>query len=249
MRRRRVLGALAAVPLGALLLTGVPSVPTTPATAAPGAHLAADYPWTVYHGNALGSGADTSGVTFSPATPAWTSPNLDGQLFGEPLEVGGRVFVATENDNVYALAANSGAVLWKANVGAPVPSIDLCGGDITPNVGITGTPVIDPSRDEIFVVADEFSLGTPFFTHMLVALNIFTGAILFQQPVDPPGQDPRNLLQRTGLNLSDGNVVFGFGGNSSDCGTYNGWVVSTPEGGGQPSYFPTTGPRAVWFSR
>ena len=251
MRRRRVIGALAAVPLGALLLTGVPSVPTTPATAAPGAHLAADYPWTVYHGNALGSGADTSGVTFSPATPAWTSPNLDGQLFGEPLEVGGRVFVATENDNVYALAANSGAVLWKANVGAPVPSIDLCGGDITPNVGITGTPVIDPSRDEIFVVADEFSLGTPFFTHMLVALNIFTGAILFQQPVDPPGQDPRNLLQRTGLNLSAGNVVFGFGGNSSDCGTYNGWVVSTPEGGGQASYYPTTtegnGKGAVWM--
>ena len=47
----------------------------------------------------------------SAGDPAWTSPVLDGQVYGEPLEATGRVFVATENDTVYALAADTGAVL------------------------------------------------------------------------------------------------------------------------------------------
>jgi hypothetical protein len=249
MRWRSILGVPATALLGFVLLAAVPAPPAAPATAAAGAHAAPDFPWTVYHGNALGSGADTSGVTFSPATHAWTSPPLDGQLYGEPLEIGGRVFVATENDNVYALAANNGAVLWETNVGVPVPMGDLPCGDIGPNVGITGTPVIDPSRNEIFVVADEVVFG--FVHHLLYGLNISTGAQELQTLVDPPGQTPQNLLQRTGLNLDDGNVVFGLGGNANDCGTYNGFVVAAPEGGGPPTYFSTTGSEgngkgAVW---
>ena len=47
---------------------------------------------------------------------------LDGQVFGEPLEATGRVYVATENDTVYALAANTGAVVWSSHVGTPVPA-------------------------------------------------------------------------------------------------------------------------------
>ncbi len=76
----------------------------------------------MYHGNPLGTGADLSGVTFSPPNHAWTSPVLDGQVYGEPLEATGRVYVATENDTIYALAANTGAVLWSSHVGTPVPS-------------------------------------------------------------------------------------------------------------------------------
>ena len=90
-----------------------------------GPHVDPTTSWTVYHGNPLGTGADTSGVTFSPPTPAWTSPHLDGQVYGEPLEATGRVFVATENDTVYALAADTGAVLWSTHLGTPVPSGDL----------------------------------------------------------------------------------------------------------------------------
>jgi hypothetical protein len=187
----------------------------------------------------LGTGADTSGVTFSPATHAWTSPVLDGQLYGEPLELGGRVFVATENDTLYALAADSGAVLWSAHVGAPVPSGDLPCGDIAPSVGITGTPVVDAARGEIFAVADEMVNGAP--AHMLVGRNIFTGAGMLDQPVDPPGQGPAAILQRTGLNLSDGDVVFGYGGNNGDCSTYHGWIASVSEGGGPARYFNVTG--------
>ncbi len=115
----------------------------------------------MYHGNPLGTGADSSGVTFNPPNPAWKSPVLDGQIYGEPLEATGRVFVATENDTVYALAANTGAVLWSTHVGTPVPSGDLPCGDISPTVGITGTPVVDVARGEIFAVADELSNGTP----------------------------------------------------------------------------------------
>ena len=191
----------------------------------------------MYHANPLGTGDDTSGVTFNPPSPAWTSPQVDGQIYGEPLEATGRVFVATENNTVYALAANTGTVLWSTHLGTPVPSGDLPCGDISPTVGITGTPVVDVGRGEIFAVADELVGGAP--EHVLVGLNLYTGASLLAQRVDPPGQGPAAILQRTGLNLSNGNVVFGFGGNSGDCSTYSGWVVSVPEGGGPTGYYQT----------
>ena len=256
--------ALAAAVGGAsLFLVGmVAAVPAAPAGAAPSVAAAASAPdrgaaqrpsnngsassWTVYHGDALGSGVDTSGVTFSPPNAAWTSPVLDGDLFGEPLEATGRVYVATENDTLYALAANTGAILWSTNVGTAVPSTDLACGDITPTVGITGTPVIDTARQEIYAVADELVNGT--IAHHLVGLNMYTGALELDQPVDPPGSSPPNELQRTGLNLDDGNVVFGEGGNAGTCYPYHGWVISVPEGGGTPAFYNTTGstPNGVW---
>ncbi len=243
---RRVLlscGAVAAlVALTAGLLTA------SPATASVRPHLTGDHPWTVYHGNPQGTGVDTSGVTFNPPASAWTSPVLDGQLYGEPLEATGRVFVATENDTVYALAADTGAVLWSTHVGTAVPSGDLPCGDISPTLGITGTPVVDTARDEVFAVADELVDGAP--EHVLVGLDIYSGATLLSQPVDPPGQDPATILQRTGLNLSDGNVVFGYGGNAGDCGSYHGYIVSVPEGGGPIGVYNTTSngqQGAVWM--
>ena len=197
---------------------------------ATGAATTSPSDWTVYHGSAAGTGVDTSGTTFSPASAAWTSPSLDGQLYGEPLEATGRVFAATENDTVYALAAQTGAVLWSTHLGAPVPSGDLPCGDISPTVGITGTPVVDAGRGEVFVVADELVNGSP--EHVLAGLNLYTGAVILTQPVDPPGALTSAILQRTGLALDDGSVVFGYGGNDGDCSTYHGWVVSVPEGGG-----------------
>jgi hypothetical protein len=231
-----------------MLLTGLIGATALQAAADGVAHVNATASWTVYHGNALGTGADTSGVTFSPPNPAWKSPVLDGQVYGEPLEATGRVFVATENDTVYALAADTGAVLWSTHVATPVPSGDLPCGDIGPQVGITGTPVVDAARGEIFAVADEDAGGSP--SHVLVGLNIYTGTVDLNVPVNPPGQDPADILQRTGLNLSNGNVVFGYGGNDGDCATYSGWVGSVPEGGGSPSYYqavPIGHDGAVWM--
>ncbi len=224
------------------------ATPAAPSGAANLPHVNAAASWTVYHGDPLGSGADTSGVTFSPATGAWTSPALDGQLYGEPLEAAGRVYAATENDTVYALAADSGQVLWSTHVGTPVPSGDLPCGDISPTVGITGTPVVDAGRGEIFAVADELVGGTP--AHFLIGLNMYSGVVLLDQAVDPPGQDPAAILQRTGLNLSDGNVVFGYGGNFGDCSTYHGYIVGVPEGGGAMRVYNATAngtQGAVWM--
>jgi hypothetical protein len=225
-----------------MTLTVATGLAVAPATATVRPHLTGDVPWTVYHADPLGTGVDTSGVTFDPPSTAWTSDELDGNLYGEPLEVTGRVFVATENDTVYALAANTGAVLWSTHLATPVPSGDLPCGNISPTVGITGTPVIDTARHEIYAVADELAGGSP--AHFLVGLDIYSGAVLLNEPVGPPGQDQATILQRTGLNLDDGDVVFGYGGNSGDCGSYHGWIVSVPDGGGSPAYFDTTGTTA-----
>ena len=61
------------------------------------------------------------------------------------------------------------------------------------------------------------------------------------------------MLQRTGLNLDDGNVVFGLRWQRRGLRAYHGWIVSVPEGGGTPGYFDTTGSTpngtqgAVWM--
>ncbi len=111
--------------------------------------------WTVYHHDVAGTGVGEPVTAVNTSARAWTSPTLDGEIYGEPLVSLGRIYVATENDTVYALSSATGRVVWATHVGTPVPSRSLPCGDIGPTVGITGTPVIDQSRGEIFVVADE----------------------------------------------------------------------------------------------
>lgn len=224
---------LAGIATLAVLLVELPaSAATTTTTTAPSTDSTS---WTVYHGDPLGSGVAGSIASVSLTDPAWTSPALDGSLYGEPLVSGGRVVVATENDTVYALSATTGAVAWSTHVGTPVPSSSLPCGDITPTVGITGTPVIDPARNEVFVVADELVNQAP--AHELVGLDLATGKVELTQDVDPPGSTTSALLQRTGLALDASRVVFGYGGNYGDCSTYHGWVESVPEAGGAAKYF------------
>jgi outer membrane protein assembly factor BamB len=204
----------------------------------------------VYHGNPAGTGVAPAVTAVETTTRAWTSPALDGQIYGEPLVYAGRVYVATENDTVYALSAATGSVSWSRHLGRPVPAASLACGNISPSVGITGTPVIDASRDEIFVVADVLAGRSP--VHRLVALSAGTGAVEMSQDVDPPGADPAALLQRTGLTLDSGQVVFGLGGNFGDCGSYRGRVVAVPETGGTARYFtvdaaPEQSQGAVWM--
>jgi outer membrane protein assembly factor BamB len=206
--------------------------------------------WTVYHDDPAGSGVAARVGSVDTAARAWTSPTLDGQLYGEPLVLADRVYVATENDTVYALSAATGAIVWTAQLGRPVPAARLPCSDISPVVGITGTPVIDPARREIFVVADELVNGTP--AHMLTGLNTTSGQVVLSQDVDPPGQIPANLLQRTALTLDDGRVYWGFGGNDGDCGKYRGRVVGVPESGGIARFFtadaaPGENNGAVWM--
>ena len=191
--------------------------------------------WPSYHGDAIANGDAPAGIDLSPPTHAWTSPVLDGEIYGEPLVQDGRVVVATENDTVYSLNVRSGTLLWATHIGAPVPSSELPCGDIAPVVGITSTPVVDPARGEVFVVADEVAGAGA--SHHLVGLSLSTGAVELNQPIDPPGSQPLNQLQRPGLALADGEVIVGFGGNDGDCAFYHGWVAAVPEQGGPSHYF------------
>lgn len=216
-----------------VVASAVPTLAARPALAAPS-------DWPVYHQDSLGSGVDPSGTSLTSATAAWTSVPFDGQIYGEPLVEAGLVIAATENNTVYALAANTGTVVWQTHIATSVPSGDLPCGNISPTVGITSTPVIDPTLGEIFVVDDESTAGNG-ASHHLVGINLSTGAILLDQAVDPPGSHPLYQLQRPGLTLDNGQVIIGFGGNSGDCETgsnpYHGWLVAVPETGGSMRTF------------
>jgi hypothetical protein len=263
-RPRRVARIPSRVTIGAALLVSCVTVALLPgsflasaagaagaAARATSAHTVFGTDWPVYHQDGQGSGVDPTNTDLSPATAAWTSAALDGSIFGEPLVAAGRVIVATENDTVYELAADTGAVLWSTHVGTPVPSSDLGCGDISPTVGITGTPVIDAERGEVFAVSDE-AAGGGGAQHFLVGLDLYTGALLLHEAIDLPGSNQLDQLQRTGLALDDGEVIAGFGGNDGDCGNYHGWLVAFPEGGGAEAAFevasaPGDAQGAVWM--
>jgi outer membrane protein assembly factor BamB len=215
---------------------------------APASAATSEAGWTVYHDSPIGAGVYKPSIDLSNVREAWKSPKLSGQLYGEPLVSGKYIYVATTADVVYALNAADGTVAWSATVGRPVPASSLPCGDISPTVGIVGTPVIDAVRHEIFAVADEEIAGSP--SHYLVGLDTTSGKQLLSQNVDPPGSAPAAQLQRTGLNLVAGRVVFGFGGNYGDCSTYHGWVISVPEAGGEPRRFEVDASAlqgAVWM--
>jgi outer membrane protein assembly factor BamB len=229
----------------AALMAGVLGWPSTATAGSPTAAAAKSgfgTNWTTYHGNAEATGVHAAKTNISPSQPAWTSPVLDGQLFGEPLVADGRIVAATENDTVYVLAANTGKILWSTHLATAVPSSDLPCGDISPEVGITGTPVIDLARNEIFVVADTLINGPAASngveaSHRLFGLNLLTGKVELNQKAMPnAGEDQLAQLQRPGLALDNGNVIIAYGQNAGDCpgpnGPAHGFVVSIPESGG-----------------
>ena len=244
-------GSLSAIALAGVLLGSTLVVIRDQSNLVGGAASAPnDSPWTVYHGDAQGTGVTNAFKSINTSSPAWTSPQLDGQLYGQPIELLGDVYVATENNTVYALSSTTGMVIWSRHFGHAVPSSELPCGNISPTVGITGTPVIDPTRKEIFVVADELINGKP--EHRLVGLNTTSGSVELNRDVDPRGANPAALLQRTGLNLDEGHVVFAMGGNYGDCAAYRGRVVSVAESGSKPRFF-TVDPKkgqsqgAIWM--
>ena len=249
-----VVAALAAATLGWSI----------PATASPqtarGASSGVGSNWTTYHGDAEATGVDSASTKLLPSRKGWSTPVLDGQLYGEPLVADGRVVAASENDTVYVLAANNGHVLWSRHLATAVPSRDLPCGDISPEVGITGTPVIDVTRHEIFVDADTLIRGPAASggveaSHRVFGLDLFTGKVELDEPAMPnAGEDQLAQLQRPGLALDKGYVVIAYGQNAGDCpgpnGPAHGYVVSIPETGGALHYFQIGSGRdrgAVWM--
>lgn len=177
---------------------------------------------------------------------------VDGQIYAQPLYVGGVqisgvgmknvVFVATMNDSVYAIDADapgSNTPLWQVSLGTAAPSAaipDL--EDVNPQVGILSTPVIDPGAQVIYVVGETFEGGAPVFR--LHGLSLADGHEMENGPAvisaSFPGAgsasvngtiafDPFWHLQRPGLALANGTIYIAFGSHG-DAGNYHGWLMS-----------------------
>ena len=209
------------------------------------------------------------------------SRSVDGYVYAQPLYVpnltiNGQthnvVYVATEHNSVYAFDADDPSAstpLWQVDqttLGTSVPSQDICliqspdgcsgqyWGDVGPEIGITGTPVIDPNTNTIYVVAktkttQTCSDGTIYcdYHFSLHALDLLTGSEKLGGPVEitipsssPVSFTPLAQLQRPGLLLLNGAVYVAFG-SAGDFLDWHGWVVgydaSTLQ---QLAYFVTT---------
>ncbi len=84
---------------------------------------------------------------------------LKGQIYAQPLVANGVLLVATEGNRVYGLDPVTGSMHWKDVLEPPVNSQELPGecGDLQPQVGVTGTPVIDTEHNVAYFVANKSS--------------------------------------------------------------------------------------------
>lgn len=198
--------------------------------------------WTTYHQNNSRTGYIANTPDPKQLTKAWNT-QLDGAVYAEPLVVGGRVIVATENDSLYALDGKTGKMLWHTHVGTPVPLSSLPCGNIDP-LGITGTPVYDPVTGLVFAVAEVQGPG-----HILLGLDIATGTVKVRRSADISTMDPRAHQQRSALALWQGMVYIAYGGLAGDCSDYIGTVVGArTDGTGSLISFRVPTPRegGIW---
>jgi len=185
-------------------------------------------------------------TTFGKVGQFTVDGSIDGQiLYLNQVNIPGVgtknvVYFATENDSVYALDADSitgtsATVLWKKStlLSGETTATGLPCGNIVPS-GILATPVIDRSRNAIYVVANSENAAHTFF-HRIHALDLTTGLELFGGPTTiaptSPSQsgtvtfDPAPQHDRGAL-LESGNTIYTvWSGLDGDCGTYYAWVV------------------------
>lgn len=233
VRRHRSAPVITGLALGALLVLSVNPPATSKAPRmVPAASSGA---WTQYHRDDGHTGNDPTLGTASSVSTGWTSGALDGEVYASPLIFNGVVYAATLQNTVYALRQSDGVVLWSKNVGAPQTGGWTCG-NINPT-GILGTPVIDAAANRIYVVA-EITGTTP--AYHLFGLDLAAlGNKVFDVTVAPAGFDWKIQQDRGALSLHGGYVYIPFGGRIGDCGSYNGWVVGVPTGGGMSNVYKT----------
>jgi hypothetical protein len=161
---------------------------------------------------------------------------VDGYVYGQPLymsniTINGAthnvVYVVTENDSVYAFDADTGSALWKQSLlmgGTTVPQANVMS-TIYPVIGITSTPVIDPSTNTIYVVAETLKSGSYIFS--LHALDLATGLDKFGGPVQITtfGFQPKEQLQRSALKMANGKVYIAFASHGDHL-PFHGWIFA-----------------------
>jgi hypothetical protein len=173
---------------------------------------------------------------FTPANAGNLTRDLNfdgtivGHVYAQPLYIEGgpngpMVIAVTESNNVYALKATTGTVIWqRTDIGPPVTSGLPCG-NINP-AGITGTPVVDVASRSLFFDA---LIDGQTKKHFIYSLNVDTGATNAGWPVDVnvkvPGFTSLVQEERGGLALVNGIVYVAYSGYNGDCGNYHGWVV------------------------
>jgi len=177
---------------------------------------------------------------------------VDGRVDAQPLylsqlTVAGRsfntVFVATEHDSLYAFDSDSGAVLWHVSLlGTGETTSDSRGcNQVTPEIGVTGTPVIDRAagaHGTIYVVAMSIDAQSNYHQR-LHALDITTGAELLNGPIDIAATfpaagaatssfDPKSYEERAALLLLNGTVYTSWTSHC-DITPYGGWIITYAE--------------------
>jgi hypothetical protein len=185
------------------------------------------------------------------------SHHVTGRVYAQPLYVSqvtipGKgihnvVYVATTNDQVDAFDADTnggtnGPPLWQVNLTTNVPAA----GTYNYNFGVSGTPVIDPATNTMYLISSDSlttAQGTTYVAR-LHALDITTGAEKLGGPVpiqaSVPGTgagsvggvltfDPLVQRQRAGLLLLNGVLYVGFGSDGADDGAWHGWIFSFGE--------------------
>jgi hypothetical protein len=180
---------------------------------------------------------------------------VDGKVDAQPLylsqvTIGGQkknvLYVATEHGSVYAfdadsISGNTSTFLWKTStLGSGETTSDSRGcGQVSPEIGITSTPVIDRTRNSIYVVAMSKNAGGTYFQR-LHALDLTTGNELFSGPLNItatyPGTgdnssggnvvfDPKQYKERPGL-LQIGNTIYTTWSSHCDIRPYTSWVMA-----------------------
>src|SRR5258708_5626508 len=182
---------------------------------------------------------------------------VDGKVDAEPLYapslaipnqgIHNVLFVVTEHDSAYAFDADTGTQLWHVSLllAGEVPSDDRGCGQVTPEIGITSTPVIDPQmgpHGTMYLVAMSKNGST--YHQRLHALDLTTGAEEFSGPVEVQATytgsgdgsvggvltfDPKQYKDRAGLLLWNGTVYTSWASHC-DISPYTAWVVGYNEG-------------------
>jgi len=177
---------------------------------------------------------------------------VDGWIYAQPLYLSGVnisggthnvLYVATEHDSLYAIDADTGTIYWQISLipsgGSTVnSSADLGCGDLVPEIGITGTPVIDTSTGTIYLVAKSKVGGNIVqYIHaidVVTSLEKFNGPVAIQASVPGSASDgngtmvsfnPRLENQRVGLLLDNGHVMIGWSSHC-DINPWHGWIMS-----------------------